>query len=86
MVWPMEATFNEYTLPISRDPSYYGSTCTVDDADRIADSIGRLAQEQFPGLQVEIYPEIGPAGVRGPDPDVCEQITDWVATNWTNAL
>lgn len=79
--------FSEYTVSISREPSYYGSTCSQDDANRIAQALEGLIQEQFPGVQtVDHYDGRGSGRTTGPDDSVIETINDWIANNWTAAL
>ena len=78
--------YSEYTLPVTNEPSYYGIECTESEATRIAESIGRIAQEQFPGLNVEMLGSTGRAGVRGHVVAVCDEIERWVQDNWTSVL
>ncbi len=78
--------YSEYTVPISSECSYYGSECTEEDAARIAASIGRMVQSEFPGVQIEIRPEFINGNVRGPNAQVCEDIGQFIADNWTKAL
>ncbi len=80
------STLNEYTVRISTDASYYGSTCTQADADRIADAITKLVEAEFPGVTVIKEREIGGRGVEGPDQETVDAISDWIASNWTAAL
>lgn len=80
--------YTEYTTRISNDPSYYGSICTQDDADRITKSLADMIQNKFPGISVEIQREArgGSSSTTGPDHDVEDQINDWISNNWTAAL
>lgn len=68
--------FNEYTVTIKRDESYYGDV-TRDEAHAIAAKIGASLEQQFPGINVEYCDMIGHArrdDTAGPDEDVCQQI------------
>lgn len=78
----MSANYSEYSVCVSNDPSYYGSTCTQADADRIASDLGRMIAAEFPGIQITSSGR----PVAGPDADVVEEIRQWVETNWTAAL
>jgi hypothetical protein len=80
------STYSEYTVRVSTDPSYYGSTCTQADADRIAGNIEKLILAEFPGVTVIKESEIGGRGVEGPDQETVDAISDWIASNWTAAL
>ena len=75
-------TFSSYSVGISNDPQYYGSTCTQIDADRICSSLTKMIEGEFPGVNVST------SGSRttGPDSDVIEEINAWVQENWTAAL
>lgn len=74
--------FSAYTVRVSRDPSYYGSTCTQVDAHRIAYDLSRLIESEFPGIAVET----GEGKTTGPDAAVVWDIDQWISENWTAAL
>ncbi|TXH40546.1 MAG: hypothetical protein E6Q97_39435 [Desulfurellales bacterium] len=74
--------YSEYSVTVTNDPSYYGSSCTQADAERIAASLGDMIRGEFPGIRIT---DSG-RGVCGPDDEVVEQIRQWVEENWTNAL
>lgn len=74
--------YSDYSVQVSTDPSYYGSTCTQADADRIAESLGNLIRGEYPGIQITNSGR----PVSGPDVDMCEDIRQWVEANWTAAL
>jgi hypothetical protein len=82
----METNYNDYTVSISNDPSYYGSECSADDAVRISDSIQTLIECRFPGITVRRFSGIGSAGTTGPDMSVIDEIDMWVCENWSAAL
>lgn len=79
--------YSEYTVKISSEPSYYGSECTQQDADRIVESLGNLIRSEFPGIQTEKYVDgQGSGKTTGPDDSVIEEINQWIENNWTAAL
>ena len=79
--------YSEYTVQISSEPSYYGSECTQQDADRIVERLGNLIRTQFPGIQTEKYVDgQGSSKTTGPDESVVEEINLWIEKNWTAAL
>lgn len=80
-------TYENYTHYISSEPSYYGSDCTQEDANRIVESLKSLIQSQFPGIVVEEYVD-GRCSCKttGPDQETIDQIDQWISENWTAAL
>lgn len=79
-------TYQNYTVSVSTDPTYYGSECTHDDAVRIASSIASLIRGEFPGIDVRTGSDIGGRGVTGPDDAIVRQIEECISENWTTAL
>ena len=79
--------YNEYAVKISSEPSYYGTDCTQQDADRIVESLGNLIRTEFPGIQIEKFVDgQGSSKTTGPDESVVEEINLWIENNWTAAL
>jgi len=79
--------YSEYEVRVSNDPSYYGSECTPDDGDRIANSICELIEAQFPGIQTELWMECHcSSSTTGPNEDTVNDIDEWIELNWTAAL
>jgi len=79
--------YSEYEVRVSNDPSYYGSECTPDDGDRIANSICELIEAQFPGIQTELWMECHcSSSTTGPNEDTVGSIDEWIECNWTAAL
>jgi hypothetical protein len=82
--------YSDYSVKISNEPSYYGSTCTQQDADRICGALRTLIMGEFPGIQVDIYNESvineRSSSTFGSDQEVVEQINEWIENNWTAAL
>jgi hypothetical protein len=82
-----QINYSKYTVRISNDPSYYGSECTQDEADRITNNLDQLIQSEFPGIQTEEYEDgQGSSKTTGPDESVVEEINLWIENNWTAAL
>lgn len=78
--------FTGYTVRISTEPSYYGSSCTEVDADNIYNSLATLITGQFPGVTIEPHDGRGSSKTTGPDEAACDEIDNWIALNWTKAL
>ena len=79
--------YSEYEVRVSNDPSYYGTECTPDDGDRIANAICELIEEQFPGIQTELWMECHcSSSTTGPNQDTVDDIDEWIEINWTAAL
>ena len=79
--------YSEYTVKNSTEPSFYGSDCTQEDANRIAATISELVHNEFPGINVEEWIDGAVSSkTTGPDQDVIDEINDWIANNWTIAL
>ena len=71
--------YSEYTVKISSEPSYFGSECTQEDADRIVESLGNLIRIEFPEIQIEKYADgQGSSKTTGPDESVVEEINLWI--------
>jgi len=81
----MTMNYTEYTIQLSTDPSYYGDTCSIDDAERIVAQLSELIRNEFPGIEIEVASEIG-GKTTGPDEDICQDIHSWISDNWTAAL
>ncbi len=79
--------FSEYTVKNSTDPSFYGTDCTQEDADLIAEAISDLIRNEFPGINVGEWSDGNVSSkTTGPDEAVIDEINDWIANNWTAAL
>ena len=74
--------YSKYTAAISNEPSYYGTECTQDDADRSAASLTKMIESEFPGINVTT----SGSKTTGPDSEVIHDINDWISNNWTAAL
>ena len=82
-----EIDHSEYTVFVSDEPSYYGSECSQEDADAISDKLCEMIQRQFPGIQTDIWSDgDGSSKTTGPDDNVCDEINEWISSNWTAAL
>ncbi len=79
--------YSEYTVKNSTEGSFYGSECTQGDANRIANAIGDLIRNEFPGINVEEWQDGNVSSkTTGPEESVMDEINDWIANNWTAAL
>jgi hypothetical protein len=79
--------YSEYTVKISSEPSYYGSECTQEHAERIGERLGNRIRGEFPGIQLEKYVDgRGSSATTGPDDEVIGEINRWIENNWTAAL
>ena len=74
--------YSEYAAAISNDPSYYGTECTLADAERIAASLTKMIEAEFPGINETT----SGSKTTGPDSDVIDEINGWISNNWTAAL
>jgi hypothetical protein len=86
----MNKNYNQYTVKLSNDPSYYGTDCTQQDASRIVESLGSLIRTEFPGIRVEIYSEAmcneRSSSTCGGEVETRDTIDQWIENNWTAAL
>ena len=83
----VQRDYSEYEVRVSNDPSYYGTECTPDDGDRIANAICELIESQFPGIQTELWMECHcSSATTGPNEDTVNDIDEWIELNWTAAL
>lgn len=79
--------YSEYAVAVSIEPSYYGSSCTPEDAERIADNLSSLIQWEFPGIRIERFVDgRGSSKTTGPNEDETQRINLWIEENWTKAL
>jgi hypothetical protein len=82
-----EIDYSEYTVFVSDEPSYYGSECTQDDADEISEKLCEMIERQFPGIETDLWSDgNGSSKTTGPDDNVCDEINEWISSNWTAAL
>jgi hypothetical protein len=68
--------YRNYTVTVGTDPSEYGSECSQEQAERIAEYLAQLIAEEFEGICVNVR-ENGSA-VRGSEAQVCEEISTWI--------
>ena len=77
-------TYEQYSIRVGTDAGYYGSQCTDADALRIAADVAKLIEGEFPGINVTTGETS--KSVTGPDEATCDEIREWVDTNWMAAL
>ena len=83
----VQRDYSQYEVRVSNDPSYYGSECTPDDGDRIANAICELIESQFPNIQTELWMDCHTSSsTTGPNQDTVNDIDEWIELNWTAAL
>jgi len=83
----VDVDYSEYKSVVFDEPSYYGSECTQDDADDIAVKLCEMIECQFPGIETDISTDgDSSAATTGPNDDVCDEINEWISSNWTAAL
>lgn len=83
----VDRDYSEYTVRVSTEASYYGSSCTDEDAEDIAIRICNQTEREFPNLVTELWSEgDGSCSTTGPNEDTCQEIDDWMQDNWTAAL
>ena len=80
--------YSEYTAQIFNDPSYYGSECTVEDANAITTKLSEMITRRFPGIEVKTWTDTigGRASTKAPDQEVCDEVDQWISDTWTAAL
>lgn len=76
--------YSEYSVKISSDPSYYGSDCIQEDANRIVSNLANLIRSEFP--EIDITENDLNSKTTGPNEAVIEEINTWIENNWTAAL
>jgi hypothetical protein len=69
-------SYQKYAVTVGTEPSEYGSECSQEQAQRIAEYLAQLIAEEFEGIRVNVK-ENGSA-VRGPEAQVCEEISTWI--------
>jgi len=83
----VERDYSEYTVRVSTEASYYGSSCTDEDAEDIAIRICNQTEREFPNLVTELWSEgDGSCSTTGPNEDTCQEIDAWMQDNWIAAL
>ena len=76
--------FSKYSIRVGTDAGYYGSQCTDADALRIAADVAEMIAGEFPGINITTGETA--KSVAGPDSAICDEIREWVETNWQAAL
>ena len=83
----IDRDYSEYTVRVSTEACYYGSSCTDEDAEDIAIAICNQTEREFPNLVTELWREgDGSCSTTGPNEDTCQEIDAWMRDNWTAAL
>ena len=83
----VEIDYSEYSIMVIDEPSYYGSECSQEDADAIAEKLCEMIESHFPGIQTDVWRDGDKScATTGPNDDVCDEINEWISNNWTAAL
>lgn len=83
----MECKYSEYTVRITKDPTYWGPRCTQRISDLIYTTLKGYIESQFPGINVEVWEErFNLPVIEGPDENIREEIRYWIQENCEAAL
>lgn len=81
-------TFYAYSAHVPTDPEFYGTDCTPETAQNIAQNLRYLIQAKFPGIDVRQcrrQDDRHRGRTCGPDESTLDDIDRWIATHWTDA-
>lgn len=76
-------------IQLPTEPSYWGSSATPDDVDRILDSLESLVRSEFESrAEVEFERTSTPrsSGVHSQDFSLAADVHAWIQDHWTAAL
>jgi len=77
-------------VQLPTEPSYWGSSATKADVERIVKNLETLIRSEFSDAPFEIWFERTETprgtGIHGDDDDACAAIFEFVQNNWTAAL
>jgi len=77
------------TIQLPTDPSYWGSTATETDVDRILDSLESMIRSEFEDRYDLIFERTANpqgSGVHSDDGSDGSEIHEWIENNWGAAL
>ena len=78
--------YSDYTVRVSVDPTYYGSSCTEAHVAIIVKNLGDSIASEFPGINIERWTDGKSSSTTGPDRFVIDEINQWIENNWTKSL
>ena len=76
-------------IQLPTDPSYWGSSATANDVDRILDSLESLIRSEFESrceIEFDRTPTPRSSGVHSQDFSLADDIHAWIEERWTAAL
>lgn len=76
-------------IQLPTDPSYWGSSATPDDVDRILDALESLVRTEFESrakVEFERTPTPRSSGVHSRDFSLAADVHAWIQDHWTAAL
>jgi len=76
------------TIQLPTEPSYWGSTATSSDVDRILDNLETMIRNEFSHVQIDFQrmPEPRGRGIWGDDDSLIDSIHQYIQDNWTAAI
>lgn len=76
------------TIQLPTEPSYWGSTATEADVDRIIGNLETMIRNEFSGVDIDFQRMSEPRGrgIWGDDESVIDDIHQFIQDNWTAAL
>lgn len=79
---------NTITVQLPTEPSYWGSTATKADVDRIIGNLETMIRNEFSGVDIDFQRMSEPRGrgIWGDDESVIDDIHQFIQDNWTAAL
>jgi hypothetical protein len=80
---------NTIQIQLPTDPSYWGSTATDSDVERILDRLESMLSQEFSSradLRFERTETPRGTGVHSEDDELAEEVFRWIEENWTAAL
>ena len=79
---------NTITVQLPTEPSYWGSTATKADVDRIIGNLETMIRNEFGNIDIDFQHMSEPRGrgIWGDDESVIDSIYQFIQDNWTSAL
>lgn len=85
----MKYTYTAITVQLPTDPSYWGSTATTADVERILDNLESMIRSEFGDryeLEFERTQTPEGSGVHSENESDGKEIHSWIQNNWAAAL
>ena len=75
-------------IQLPTEPSYWGSTATEADVERILDNLEGMIQREFDDVEITFERRSQPQGrgISASTEELRDRIFDWIENNWTAAL